>query len=479
MRRQMTVLRPSLAQLSRRQRRRVPVTEYATAVARVRGKWIWSPIEDVTLRVGGPRTGKTGELACRILDAPGAVIATSTRTDLLKITGELRAKNGPVWVFNPGGHAGIGTTLAFDPLTGCQNLTTAGFRATDLLSGDRPNNDGEREYWAAQARRALTVLLHAAAIGEASMRDVQAWFADPDEATATVTRHLRRSEYPGVLDDATQFLKTNERTRSSICTSVMPVLQWLSDPAAAAAATGPAFDVEEFLRQRGTLHVLGGDDGNVAPLVAALTGHIAREARRLAANMPDGRLDPPLTLVLDEAALICPVPLDNWTADMGGRNITIHIGVQSRAQLRQSFGEHGAAAIVTNAATILVFGGTGDADDLDNWSKLAGERLETYHTRDSAGKIASTSTRRVPVLTQAEIAQLPAGQVLVVRRGMPAALGTAQMAWQRPDVRALKRREERQLRATSSRGFASRTASVLRAAKLRWVGRTRTDGGNR
>ena len=65
--------------------------------------------------------------------------------------------------------------------------------------------------------------------------------------------------------------------------------------------------------------MLGADDGNVAPLVASLTGHIAREARRLASLQPAGRLDPPLTLALDEAALICPVPLDSWTADMGGR----------------------------------------------------------------------------------------------------------------------------------------------------------------
>jgi hypothetical protein len=39
---------------------------------------VWSPVEDVTLRIGGPRTGKTGELCGRILDAPGAVIVTST-----------------------------------------------------------------------------------------------------------------------------------------------------------------------------------------------------------------------------------------------------------------------------------------------------------------------------------------------------------------------------------------------------------------
>jgi type IV secretion system protein VirD4 len=47
---------------------------------------VWLPVEDVTLRIGGRRTGKIGELAGRILDAAGAVISTSTRTDLVDLT---------------------------------------------------------------------------------------------------------------------------------------------------------------------------------------------------------------------------------------------------------------------------------------------------------------------------------------------------------------------------------------------------------
>ncbi len=78
------------------------------------------------------------------------------------------------------------------------------------------------------------------------------------------------------------------------------------------------FDVAALLEQRGTVYMLGAEDAQVGPLVTALTGHIAREARSIAGRQPGGRLDPPLTLALDEAALICPVPLDNWTADMGG-----------------------------------------------------------------------------------------------------------------------------------------------------------------
>jgi type IV secretion system protein VirD4 len=127
---------------------------------------VWSPIEDVTLRIGGPRTGKTGELAGRILDAAGAVIATSTRTDLIELTGVCRARRGPVQVFNPSGVGGIDSTITFNPLSGCEQPTTATSRAADLLAGvSAPGAGGDREFWASQARRVLAALMHAAALG--------------------------------------------------------------------------------------------------------------------------------------------------------------------------------------------------------------------------------------------------------------------------------------------------------------------------
>lgn len=48
----------------------------------------------------------------------------------------------------------------------------------------------------------------------------------------------------------------------------------------------------------------------------------------------EGRLDPPLTLVRDEAATICPLPLDTWTADTDGHPVAIYSCAQSRAQPR-------------------------------------------------------------------------------------------------------------------------------------------------
>ena len=54
------VMRPSLAALPWWRRPFVPVEQYAVRMARVGFFTVYSPIEDVTLRVGGPRTGKSG-----------------------------------------------------------------------------------------------------------------------------------------------------------------------------------------------------------------------------------------------------------------------------------------------------------------------------------------------------------------------------------------------------------------------------------
>ena len=437
-RRAATTVRPSLAALSRADRWGMPTTEVAVPLCRVGPLRVWASIEDVTLVFGGPRTGKTGWLAGRVIDAPGAVLVTSTRTDLHDLTAPLRARRGPVYVFNAVGLGGLASTITFDPLTGCTDPVTAAERATDLLAGSTTAGaGGDREFWDTQARRVLGALLHAAALGDRHMRDVLGWVADPDAAQREVTSLLRRSVEPAYLADATQFVTTNDRTRTSITSTVMPALGWLTSPAATAAADPGAhpFDVADLLETRATVYLLGAEETQAAPLLCALTGHIARQARRLAATRPAGRLDPPLTLELDEAALIAPVPLPSWTSDMGGRGVTITAAFQSRAQLIARWGETGAAIILNNAAAVMVFGGTRDRDDLTFWSVLGGDRDEPVVTTDDHGRVSSRTVRQVPVFPPARVANLPARRVIVFTRGMAPVVGRVAMAWRRRDVR--------------------------------------------
>ncbi|MEJ2865315.1 type IV secretory system conjugative DNA transfer family protein [Actinomycetospora flava] len=438
-RRRAGTVRPSLAALSRRERLGVPTTAVGVELCRAGVQRVWSSVEDVTLVFGGPRTGKTGWLAGRVLDAPGAAVVTSTRTDLLELCAPIRQRGrGPVFVFNPVGLGGIRSTISFDPLTGCTDPVTAMERATDMVAATSRASHGDAERWDAQARRVLAALLHAAALGGGSMRDVLGWVADNDRAAREVPALLRRSQVETFDKAAEQFVTTNDRTRTSITNSIMPALGWLNHPdaAAAAAPTDQPFDVEALLASRATVFLLGAEEADTGPLVCALTGHIAREARRLATAKPAGRLDPPLLLALDEAALISPAPLENWTADMGGRGVTIIAPFQSRAQLLARYGEHKTATILNNTGSVLLFGGTRDQADLQFWSTLAGERDERITTTDLHGRVASRTVRKVPVLAPAQLANLPAGKVVVYRRGISPVIGRARMAWTRRDVRA-------------------------------------------
>ncbi|MGH4000650.1 MAG: type IV secretory system conjugative DNA transfer family protein, partial [Pseudonocardiaceae bacterium] len=253
MRRKATTVRPSLRELTRRQRARVATTQFAVPLCRTGLLRVWASVEDVVLTFGAPRKGKSGWLAGRIIDAPGAVLVTSTRTDLYDLTHGLRAKRGQVFVFNPTGLGDLPSTITFDPLTGCANPVTAYERATDLVAGAShggQGNDGDRKQWEGQARRVLTALLHAAALGGLGMAAVQQWVANPDTASREVMRLLRRSPSAAAyVPDAEQFLTTNDRTRSSITSTIAPCLGWLANPDARAAATGVTpLDVPQVLR---------------------------------------------------------------------------------------------------------------------------------------------------------------------------------------------------------------------------------------
>jgi type IV secretory pathway TraG/TraD family ATPase VirD4 len=151
---------------------------------------------------------------------------------------------------------------------------------------------------------------------------------------------------------------------------------------------------------------------------------------------------------------------------MGGRNITIHVAVQSRAQLRQRWGDTGAAAILNNAGTLVVFGGGRDTDDLMVYSTLAGERHEKTRVHDPHGRLVSTATQRVAVLPPAQISQLRFAQVVIFRRGLAPAIGSVQMAWKRHDVRTVARQDRRYARRAERQAiWAARRAGWA----VRWA----------
>ena len=133
--------------------------------------------------IGPPRSGKGLHLVINaILDAPGAVVTTSTRPDNIAATIDARKERGPVAVFDPqhltaGLRAVSGSGVRWSPIRGCEHPLTAMIRASGLASSTGLSSGGVESggFWEGKARSALQALLHAAALEQLPTRALFEW----------------------------------------------------------------------------------------------------------------------------------------------------------------------------------------------------------------------------------------------------------------------------------------------------------------
>jgi len=176
---------------------------------------------------------------------------------------------------------------------------------------------------------------------------------------------------------------------------------------------------------RQTLYLLSKDGaGAAAPLVAALTDRVVREATR-AAERRGGRLDPPLLVVLDEAANVCRIAdLPDLYSHLGSRGIIPMTILQSYRQGVRVWGEPGMAAL-WSAATVKVIGaGVDDARLAEDISRLVGDHdvpVRSVSTGDSRTS-ESVSLRRQRILGPEDVRALPRGAALILATGCRAAM---------------------------------------------------------
>ena len=113
--------------------------------------------------------GKSGWLADRIIDHPGAVMTTTTRTDLYENTAPLRGQAGALHVFNPEGIGGLASTFRWNPLQGCEQPAIALQRAVAFTAATESKGLHDMTFWIGKASSVLASLLHAAALDGRTM----------------------------------------------------------------------------------------------------------------------------------------------------------------------------------------------------------------------------------------------------------------------------------------------------------------------
>jgi type IV secretory pathway TraG/TraD family ATPase VirD4 len=408
-------------------------------------------VEDSIMVIGPPRSGKGLHLVIpAILDAPGAVVATSTRPDNLTATMRARGRIGPVAIFDPQHLAeGLPAGMRWSPIRGCESPQTAMIRATGLAAGTGLSAGGVDGggFWEGKTRAALQSLLHAAAIDNRPPAELFRWTLDPT-AAADAVAILTSSPLAatGWAESLEAMIDSDPRTRDSIWQGVSLALGSLADPRvldAVSPAPGEGFDPEQFIQNKGTLFLLatGSGAGASAALVAALVEDLIETARRLAARSPGARLDPPLLLALDEIANLSPLPsLPTLMAEGGGSGITTMPVLQSLAQARDKWNEHQAGAIWDASIVKVILGGASNSRDLQDLSALVGERDEYTHSvtlGDHGTRSNQRSVRRVPIFPPDRIRRLPFGTGIVLLRSAPPIVTDLHPWPKRPDATQL------------------------------------------
>lgn len=421
LKRRARTLRPSLTSPG--------LSDLGHALGTARGVECWAAIEDSMIVLGPPRSGKGLHLCIpAILDAPGAVLTTSTRPDNIAVTVAVRSTRGPVAVFDPQGLTkGLQSPTRWSPIRGCQDPHVAMVRAKALTAGTAKGTT-DSSFWQSSAEQAVRCLLHAAALGGCSSTDLYRWSLSAVHAREAVSILATDPQAAPAWHEAlSAIIDADPRQRDSVWAMVTIAFSALSDPKVldtVSPGAGEHFEPETFLRQSGTIYLVGTASGAsaTANLVAAFVEDVAEAARRLAAHDVGGRLEPPLTLVLDEAANY-PLPsLPALMSDGGGSGISTIVVLQSLAQARHVWGENAAQAIWDAAIVKVVLGGGSNARDLEDLSTLLGQRDETT-TSTSRGpdgrRTTSTTRTRVPLYEPAALRTLPFGTALLLMRAAP------------------------------------------------------------
>lgn len=411
------------------------------------GKTLYRTWEDVVLVLAGPRVGKTTSFVIpEILTAPGAVLTTSNKGDVVQTTRAYRSTVGQTWVFDPQGLVEEPMTWWWNPLSYVTNEVKARQLADMFEAASHEPEAKVDGYFGPKGRDLLANLLLAAATSSKPLTQVYLWLTEPtDDAPAVILHECgyelisaavrsamsaapeERSGIFGSAEQMASFMLNREATR------------WVSPPAAAGVTE---FDPHAFVRTTGTLYSLSKEgQGSAGGLVAALAAAVCEAAEDLAKTEPNGRLSTPFLVVLDEAANVCRWnDLPNLYSHYGSRGILISTYLQSPAQGRAVWGNDGYDKLYSAANIKVYAGGVDDIKYLTDLSKAIGNYTHNRPSVSSGRNGRSVSRQEQPdlILDVADLRALPRGRAVLLASGTRAVLGRTLPWMDGPHAKALK-----------------------------------------
>lgn len=334
--------------------------------------------EASVLVLGPPRSGKTSSIAVpNVLAAPGAVVATSTKLDLLAATAGARSELGRCWLLDPSGTVSIPgesrhlRALRWSPVASAGTWDESLVLARAMSGAARPGGrTGESAHWTERAEALLAPLLHAAHLAGAGMDTVVRWVLSQQLEPAQATLMGHGAEVAAAV--LTGIAATDPREQSGIWSSTAGLLAAYRSDAVLDRCAAPNFDPRRLAGTGDTVFVCapGRYQDLVAPIIVAFLEQVRAGAY---AYWAAGRGGPPVTLVLDELANIAPLPdLPAMVSEGGSQGLLTLACLQDLSQARVRWGP-AAEGFLSLFGTKVVLPAIGDLATLEVVSRLGGE----------------------------------------------------------------------------------------------------------
>ena len=338
------------------------------ALGRVGRQTVASERSQSVIVFGPTQSHKTSGLAVpAILGWEGPVIAASIKADLLEHTMDYRRRCGSVHCYDPTGSTGLSSEW-WSPLPAARTWPGARRVAAGLteVAKSSAGTMSDGDFWYATAAKMLAPLLFAAAFGKRSMDDVVRWVDTCEEGE--VLDLLAAAGVAEAVHSAASMFGKEDRQRSSIYTTVETILEPFADGTAGPGDTGCArlIDPGPLVEAANTLYLCAPahDQRRLTPLfvsvVRQVVEHVYEQVTRT--RVP---LDPPLLVVLDEAANIAPLAdLDALASTAAGHGVQLVTIWHDLAQITARFGPR-ATTVVNNHRAKLFLSGISDPSTLD------------------------------------------------------------------------------------------------------------------
>ncbi|WKD33926.1 type VI secretion protein [Streptomyces xanthophaeus] len=264
---------------------------------------------------GGPND-RFRATAHRVTEIEGAALIVTSSPTLWAETKDARAKLGPVLLYDPSHLCDTPARMHWNPAEGCADRDTAAARAIALLAPVRP----QARMDAAVADTAETLLrswLQAAALDDRPFKLLHRWAQGNSAQDPVRVLRTHPQAAPGAAGELESALTAHPERRElaqSLTARALSCLTSIHIREACNPNRADALALASFVAEGGTLYLVGEaledprTHPGAMPLLTALASHVVEHGRRMAARSSHGRLDPPLSLVLDDVAAVAPIP---------------------------------------------------------------------------------------------------------------------------------------------------------------------------